>query len=215
MKFDNIVIVGGGSAGWMTASTLIKTFPNKNITLVESPNQPVVGVGESTTQLMRRWQNYLEIPDIDFLTKCNATNKLSIRFENFHKNDKIGFHYPFGRIDERSYSVAQWFIYQHFSQVPFENFVNDLSPINYCIEENKVPTDIFPSGWDLEKDAAWHFDTHKFYGYLRDEYCKPKGVKHILADVNNAVTDECGFITKVMTDKGNIEGDLFFDCTGF
>ena len=61
MKFDNIVIVGGGSAGWMTASTLIKTFPNKNITLVESSKQPVVGVGESTTQLMRRWQNYLRL----------------------------------------------------------------------------------------------------------------------------------------------------------
>ena len=215
MKFDSIVIVGGGSAGWLTAATLIKTFPNKKITLIESPTQPVVGVGESTTQLMRRWQNYLEIPDIDFLTKCNATNKLSIRFENFHKNDKVGFHYPFGRIDERNYSVAQWFIYQHFSKTKYENFVNDLSPINYCIEENKVPTEIFPSGWSLEKDAAWHFDTHKFYGYLRDEYCKPKGVRHILADVHNAVTDECGFITKVQTEEGDIEGDLFFDCTGF
>ena len=81
MKFDNIVVVGGGSAGWMTASTLIKAFPNKNITLVESPTKPVVGVGESTTQLMRRWQNYLGISDEDFMTKCNATNKLSIRFE--------------------------------------------------------------------------------------------------------------------------------------
>ena len=95
MKFNSIIVVGGGSAGWMTAATLVKAFPNKKITVVESANQPVVGVGESTTQLMRRWQNFLEIPDIDFLTKCNATNKLSIRFENFHKNDKVGFHYPF------------------------------------------------------------------------------------------------------------------------
>ena len=71
MKFDNIVIVGGGSAGWMTAATLIKVFPNKNITVVESADVSAVGVGESTTQLMRRWQHFLEIPDIDFLTKCN------------------------------------------------------------------------------------------------------------------------------------------------
>ena len=70
MKFNSIIVVGGGSAGWMTAATLVKAFPNKKITVVESANQPVVGVGESTTQLMRRWQNFLEIPDIDFLTKC-------------------------------------------------------------------------------------------------------------------------------------------------
>ena len=69
MEFKNIVIVGGGSAGWMTAATMVKAFPNKNITIVESPTKPVVGVGESTTQLMRRWQEYLGIPDIDFIKK--------------------------------------------------------------------------------------------------------------------------------------------------
>jgi len=215
MKFDKIVVVGGGSAGWMTAATLVKAFPNKNITLVESPQKPVVGVGESTTQLMRRWQNYLGISDLDFMTKCNATNKLSIRFENFHKNDKIGFHYPFGRIDERQYTVAEWFAYQYSSKVPFEDLVNDLSPISYCLDENKVPTHPIANGWQIEHDAAWHFDTHKFYGFLRDEYCKPKGVKHIQANVSSAHTDEHGYITEIITDQGNITGDLFFDCTGF
>ena len=215
MKFNKIVIVGGGSAGWMTAATLIKAFPSKHITLVESANQPVVGVGESTTQLMRRWQNYLGIPDIDFLTKCNATNKLSIRFENFHRNDKIGFHYPFGRLDERHYNVADWFAHQYKNKVPFENFVKDCSPISFCIEENKVPTEPIANGWQIEKDAAWHFDTHKFYAYLRDEYSKPKGVKHIIADVISANKDENGYITSINTDKGILEADLFFDCTGF
>tara|TARA_B100001057_G_C22863707_1_gene955630 strand:+ start:2904 stop:4433 length:1530 start_codon:yes stop_codon:yes gene_type:complete len=215
MKFNSIIVVGGGSAGWMTAATLVKAFPNKTITVVESSNQPVVGVGESTTQLMRRWQNFLEIPDIDFLTKCNATNKLSIRFENFHKKDKVGFHYPFGRLDERYYNVSNWFAYQFHSQVPFEDFVNDCSPINYCIEENKVPDTILPNGWCIEKDAAWHFDTHKFYGYLRDEYCKPKGVKHIIADVTGADQDENGYIEYIRTDQGRLKADLFFDCTGF
>ena len=52
---DNIVIIGGGSAGWMTASTLVRFFPNKNITLVESPNIATVGVGESTLGSIRGW----------------------------------------------------------------------------------------------------------------------------------------------------------------
>ena len=85
MKFNKIVIVGGGSAGWMTAATLVKAFPDKNITVIEPEQQSGIGVGESTTQLMRRWQEFLEIPNEDFITKFDGTNKLAIRFENFHK----------------------------------------------------------------------------------------------------------------------------------
>ena len=58
---NKIIIVGGGSAGWMTAATLIKTFPKKNITVIDSPSVPTVGVGESTLQAMKAWTKYLEI----------------------------------------------------------------------------------------------------------------------------------------------------------
>ena len=60
-KINNVVILGGGSAGWMTASTFIKAFPNKNITVVESSSIPKVGVGESTVQDISSWLNYLNI----------------------------------------------------------------------------------------------------------------------------------------------------------
>ena len=215
MKFDSICIVGGGSAGWMTAATLVKAFPNKKITVVESPTQPVVGVGESTTQLMRRWQNYLEIPNEDFLTKCNATHKLSIRFANFHKKDWVGFHYPFGRIDERYLTVFDWFAHQSISGVPYEDLVKDLSPISYCLDENKVPTHPIANGWNLDNDAAFHFDTHKFYGYLRDDYCLPRGVKHIVSNVKTATLDDNGFINELVLENGKFKADLYFDCTGF
>jgi len=215
MKFNNIVIVGGGSAGWMTAATLIKTFPHKSITVVESPDVPAVGVGESTTQLMRRWLHYLGITSEDLITKCNATHKLSIRFENFHSNNKKGFHYPFGRLDERHCSVTDWFAYQNYNpDVEFENFVEMLSPIANCLDKNKVPTQVI-DGWDITKDAAWHFDTHLFYSYLRDEYSIPRGVKRIVGHVNQVVKDAEGFITGVKTKNEIITGDVFFDCTGF
>ncbi len=213
MKFNSVVIVGGGSAGWMTAATLIKAFPNKKITVVESGDIPTVGVGESTTQLMRRWQEFLEIPNEDFITKFDATNKLAIRFENFHKKGK-SFYYPFGRIDQRKFNVPEWFAHQYLSKTPFENFVNDFSPISECLETNQVPEEI--DFWSLDKDTAWHFDTHKFYTYLRDDYCIPKGVNVINGTVENVFLDDNDFIKSVVIEGGvHVIGDLFFDCTGF
>ena len=67
------MIVGGGSAGWMTAATLIKFFPNKEITVIESPNVPTVGVGESTIFQIREWLRSLEIDteeDWNLVSKC-------------------------------------------------------------------------------------------------------------------------------------------------
>ena len=66
---SNIIILGGGSAGWMTAATLIKMYPDKNITLIESPNTPTVGVGESTLGRINKWLDLLGIKDKDFTFK--------------------------------------------------------------------------------------------------------------------------------------------------
>ena len=89
MKFDNIMVVGGGSAGWMTAATLIHQYPNKKITLIESPDYPTVGVGESTIGGINEWLSYLKIEDTDFMPYCDASYKLSIRFENFYNKYRI------------------------------------------------------------------------------------------------------------------------------
>ena len=69
-----------GSAGWMTAAPLIKAFPNKKITLIESPNISTVGVGESTIGGIRNWTSFIGIDDQDFLSSTDGTYKLSIRF---------------------------------------------------------------------------------------------------------------------------------------
>src|SRR5210317_173611 len=96
MKTETITIVGGGSAGWMAAATLIRLFPNKKITLIESKNTPIVGVGESTLGSISDWCRLIRLEDKDFMKECDATYKLSIKFTDFYRKGSGAFHYPFG-----------------------------------------------------------------------------------------------------------------------
>ena len=80
-----IIIVGGGSAGWMSAATLKQCFPNKEITLIESPKIETIGVGESTIQQIKQWINLLDINDKSFIPETDAVLKLSIKFQDFYK----------------------------------------------------------------------------------------------------------------------------------
>ena len=85
MQLHKICIVGGGSAGWMTASVLAKHFGDtKEIVLIESPTKPRIGVGEATTQFFNTFIRYLGLEDSDWMPKCDATYKHSVRFENFN-----------------------------------------------------------------------------------------------------------------------------------
>ena len=97
----NIIIVGGGTAGWMTATTLLSQFPNKKITLIESPNISNIGVGESTVaggqsgfNGIINWLNMVNIKE-DFMPYTDAVHKLSIAFEDFYYKNSGRFHLTF------------------------------------------------------------------------------------------------------------------------
>ena len=113
---NSILVVGGGSAGWMTASTLIHQYPEKKISLIESPTINTIGVGESTIGSIKRWTNFLGIDDKDFFKHTDAIYKLSIRFENFYKLNDGGFHYPFGQpiIENNRANFNDWYLKKLF-----------------------------------------------------------------------------------------------------
>ena len=94
MKVENVVIVGGGSSGWMTAAALLKLCPWINVVLIES-DKPPIGVGESTLGHFNKYLIALGLKDEDWMPYCNATYKNSIQFTDF---SEIGstFQYPFG-----------------------------------------------------------------------------------------------------------------------
>lgn len=215
VKTDKIIILGGGSAGWMTAATMIKMYPKKDITLIESPDTPIIGVGESTLGQINNWLSLLDIKDEDFMPHTDASYKLSIRFEDFYQKNDKGFHYPFGFPieDNLSWGKQNWFIKKHLnkkiSNSDYANFISTNMALvnNNTIFKNK---DNELLGFDFKNDTAYHFDAIKFGAWLRDHYCIPRGVKHIVEDIKTIKTNKNGIVS-----LNKHKANLYFDCTGF
>lgn len=219
-EINKIVIVGGGSSGWMSASTLIKNFPEKDISVIESPNVPTVGVGESTIGQINGWLNDLDIKDDDWMKDCDASYKLSIKFTNFYKENSGSFHYPFGEpwFTGCVFGYDDWYIKKVFHpETPVQDFAESFFPAVALSEKNKIienKNDELP-GWRFDNDTAYHFDAAKFGAWLRDKYAKPRGIKHIVADVTSVITNDNGVDYLQLSTGEQVTADLFIDCTGF
>ena len=220
MKIKNILIVGGGSAGWMTAATLLRAFPDKKISLVESKDYPIIGVGESTLGSIRRWTRFIGLEEDSFFKHTDASYKLSIKFTDFYKKDFGSFHYPFGkpeRIENRS-PYADWHFKKYFyPETKNEDFVDCLFPSAALFKNNKFNENRNGEfdNFDISDDVAYHFDATKFGLWLKEHYCYPRGVIHIVDTISDIKTNDSG-IEKVILESGQeLTADLYIDCTGF
>jgi tryptophan halogenase len=217
---NKIVIVGGGSAGWMTAATLKHHLPEKEIYVIESPNIPTVGVGESTIGQINAWLHDLDIEDDDWMAHCDASYKLSIKFTDFAKEDSGGFHYPFGvpHIDGTIFGINDWYFKKiKWPDTPNSDYAHTYYPATMLSEANKIIANEngeLPT-WRFANDTAYHFDAAKFGAWLRDQYCKPRGVIHIPNEVTTIQTNDNGIETLTLLDGSLVTADLFIDCTGF
>ena len=218
MRTDSITIVGGGSAGWMTAATLIRLFPKKKITLIESANTPIVGVGESTLGQINHWLNLLGIKDKDFMKDCDASYKLSIKFNNFYMKRSGGFHYPFGDplLAGLPGGVNTWWLkkYMFPQKTGYADYARFLYPGMALVEQNKFGPNVNGDlgNFNLETDSAYHFDAIKFGQTLKNNICIPEGVVHIIDDIKNSQKDVNGNIVSL---NNKYFADMFIDCTGF
>jgi flavin-dependent dehydrogenase len=217
---NKIVVLGGGSAGWMTAATLKHHLPNKEVCVIESPNIPTVGVGESTIGQINAWLHDLDIKDKDWMVHCDASYKLSIKFTDFYKENSGGFHYPFGlpHIDGTIFGINDWYFKKmKYPETPNSNYAYTYYPATMLSEANKIITneDNKMPSWRFSNDTAYHFDAAKFGAWLRDGYCKPRGVIHIPSEVTSVQTNDKGVESLTLTDGSLVTADLFIDCTGF
>lgn len=217
---QKIVIVGGGSAGWMSAAMLVKAFPDKDITLIESPSVPTVGVGESTIAQINDYIQFLEIDEKDFLKFTDAGLKLSIKFTDFYEKDAGSFHYPFGSpvLDDTYDGLADWFYKkaQH-PDIPVQDFARSYWSTMALIEKNKfsLNTNNHFDNYDPTYNYAYHFDASKFALWLKDRYAIPRGCKYISAEVEKINTDVTGVQSLFLSTGQTVTADLFVDCTGF
>jgi len=218
---NKIVIVGGGSAGWMTAATLIRFFPNKDISVIESKDVPTVGVGESTLGQITGWLEMLDIKQDDFMKETDASLKMSIKFTDWAGKDTGGFHYPFGTswVVGTSFGVNDWFMKKSkYPDTPVEDFVDCFFPAMQLVHQNKIlknDNNELP-GWRYNIDVAYHFDATKFGAWLREEYCKPRGVKHIVGTIKEDVAvNDTGVEYVELTTGEKITADVYIDCTGW
>jgi len=219
-EINRIVVVGGGSAGWLSAANFISVFPDKEIILVESDNIPTIGVGESTTAMFKYFINgHLGISDDDFMPGCDAVYKMSVKFKNFSKENDKGFHYPFGLplLDNLDpFYIESWNLVKHFYPEIEDNFCAYFFPAFHLFSNNKFDNNINGDfdNYDPKSFLGYHLDANKLGPFLRDFYCLPRGVKHIIGDVGDIGLNN-GCVKFVRVDDRIVHGDLFVDCTGY
>lgn len=214
----HILIAGGGSAGWMTASVFARSLgrAGSKITLIESPNIPTIGVGEGTTPLFKRFLRFLEIPEEEFMAACKATYKHGIEFPGWTNSEEFAsYFHPFASPS-----------YRHFEQ----QFFNNCNHRRNCEVANTDPSDFFfnaelarqqkapvreaPTNTD-NMDYAYHFDTGFMADFLKQR-CIAEGINYVVDDISNVVVGNEGDLSHLQTrNNGELHADFFVDCTGF
>ena len=214
----NIVIVGGGTAGWMTAAALSKCLKNTqtNITLIESEAIGTVGVGEATIPSIAAFNEQLGINEDEFVKATNATFKLGIEFVDWQSIGTKYFH-PFGTHGFDLEGVA---FHHYWSKMRSMGDMRELEDYSLNAKAAYAGKFLRPQpehGAVMRKLAyAFHFDASLYAKFLR-EFSEKRGVKRIEGKVVEVIQDsETGFIEAVtLENELNVPGELFVDCTGF
>src|SRR5580658_6369039 len=218
-RIRDILIIGGGTAGWMAAAALAKVLgPSTSIRLVESEAIGTVGVGEATVPHLKLFNQVLEIDEIEFVKQVQGTFKLGIEFVDWGRLGDRYIH-GFGTIGH-DYGLLPF--YQYWLKLFRAGKAGDIGA--YSLNTAAAPrgkfmasaTDV-PANSPLANIAyAYHFDAGRYAQFLR-RYAEARGVKRIEGQVVDVMLrGEDGFIAGVTLHGGEkLLGELFIDCSGF
>lgn len=214
-----VVILGGGSAGWLTCAVLAAEHcadseSGMEIVLIESPDVKTIGVGEGTWPTMRGTLRKAGIRETDFFRECDASFKQGAKFAKWVTGEQDDAYYhplvlPQGYSDINL--APFWF--EHADKVSFADAVCFQS---HLCEHGLAPKLNTTPEYSHVANYAYHLDAGKFATFLQKHCTQKLGAKHILDHVEGVKSHENGDIAALVTrNKGDLEGDLFIDCTGF
>jgi tryptophan halogenase len=215
-----VVIVGGGTAGWLTAGIIAARFQSRmkaggfSVTLIESPDIKIIGVGEGTWPTIRSSLERMGVSETELFKQCDAAFKQGGKFAGWTT----------GAADDAYYHPLM--LPQGFSQlnlVPHwkrsgqgQSFCDFVSPQGRLCDDGLAPKTITSAEYRAAANYAYHLDAGKFAPFLARHCTEKLGVRHVLANIVQVNQSPSGDIESVLTpEAGEISGDLFVDCSGF
>ncbi|TDV43069.1 tryptophan halogenase family protein [Actinophytocola oryzae] len=227
-RIRKIVVLGGGTAGWMSAAYLGRALGQQvSVTVLESPAVPRIGVGEATIpNLHRVLFDFLGVPEDDWMRACNASFKMGIKYVNWRtpgageatSRQRSGapdeFYHLFGLLPTyQNLPLSHYWTHRALAGETAERFDRACYPQAPALDANLAPRNADGTRWT---NYAWHFDAQLVADYLRQFAVDKQGAVHIEDMMTEAVLDQRGHVTGLRTQGGRlIEGDLFVDCSGF
>lgn len=213
-----IIIVGGGSAGWLTAGIIaaehvVDKHNGIELVLIESPDVATIGVGEGTWPSMRTTLKKIGVSETEFIRECDASFKQGSKFTDWLKQGDSSYYHPF-ILPEGNNDInlaAHWLPFR--SEVSFADAVCAQSHLS---DLSLAPKQITTPEFAGNVNYGYHLNAGKFSIFLQKHCVNNLGVTHIVDHVLGVKSNANGDIAALVTkDNGDINGDLFIDCTGF
>lgn len=216
-RIKKLAIIGGGSAGWMTAAALSHSIGQScDITLIESEAIGTIGVGEATIPPIKYFNQRLGIDEATFVRETQGSFKLGIEFIDWAQKGKSYFH-PFGQYGAEFDSVPFYHYWMREYLAGNIQSLDDYSMAWVAAQKHRFDHPMRDKRQIQSTfDYAYHFDATLYAQYLR-KYAEARGTTRLEGKVSDAALNaESGFIKSVTLESGDIiEADFFVDCTGF